>query len=94
MTSPISLPDAALSGDQTAVLHALLIGLAGDYAGTEDVRTKAALAAQIRGASADLAALSADDSKVGDPVDEIAERRAARGAGPAAGAGRSRARSS
>ena len=94
MTSLTSLPDAALSGDRAAVLHALLIGLADDYAGTEDVRTKAALAAQIRGTSADLAAMKADDAKAGDPVDEIAERRAARGAGPAAGAGHPSARSS
>ena len=89
---PMSLPDAALSGDRAAVLQALLIGLANDYSNTDDVRTKAALAAQIRGTSADLTSLSADDSKVGDPIDEIAERRAARGAGPAEGAGRSRAR--
>jgi len=89
-----SLSDAALLGARAAVLHALLISLADDYTGTDDVRTKAALAAQIRGTSADLAALSADDSKVGDPVDEIAKRRAARGAGPAAGAAHPRSRSS
>lgn len=91
MAAKLSLSAAALSGDRAAVLHALLIGLADDYSNTEDVRTKAALAAQIRGTSADLAAL-ADDSKVGDSVDEIAQRRAARGAGPAAGVGKARAR--
>lgn len=90
--APTSLPDAALTGDRAAVLHALLIGLADDYSNTDDVRTKAALAGQIRATSAALAAMKSDDSKVGDPVDEIAARRSARGAGPAAGVGKARTR--
>lgn len=51
---------------------------------------RAPLMAQWRALTADVAAMS-NDSKVGDPVDEIAQRRAARGAGPTASAGRSRA---
>jgi hypothetical protein len=89
-----SLSEAGASGVHADVLRALLAALTADYSDTDDVRTKAALAGQIRAASADLAALTADDAKVGDQVDEIAERRAARGAGPASGQGRARPRSS
>ena len=54
---------------------------------------RAPLMAQWRAITADVAALT-DDSKAGDPIDEIALRRAARGAGPASGPGHTRARSS
>jgi hypothetical protein len=48
------------------------------------------LAAQLRGTLADIATLESDDAKAGDPVDEIAKRRAARGAGSAAGSVRAK----
>lgn len=80
-----SLSEAGASGDRKSVLAALLAELTSDYSGTDDVRTKAALAAQIRATSADLAGIEAQDAKAGDPVDEIAKRRAARGAGATAG---------
>jgi hypothetical protein len=54
---------------------------------------RAPLMAQWRALSAEVAAI-ADDTKVGDPVDEIAQRRASRGAGPAASPSHTRARSS
>jgi hypothetical protein len=49
---------------------------------------RAALAAQYRGTLAELAELAVQTEKVGDPLDEIAARRAARGVA-ASGSGRS-----
>ena len=43
-------------------------------------RDFAALSREYRATMAELATLEATDAKVGDPVDEIAARRAARGA--------------
>lgn len=40
---------------------------------------RASLANQYRATLADLAALAADEGKAGDPVDELAARRSARG---------------
>lgn len=40
---------------------------------------RAPLAAQYRATLAEIATLTADEKKAGDPVDEIAARRAARG---------------
>lgn len=44
-----------------------------------DPEKRAALIAQYRGILSELAALEKDVGKAGDPVDEIAARRAARG---------------
>jgi len=44
-----------------------------------DPDKRAALAAQYRGTLAELADLTKDAEKVGDPIDEVAKRRAARG---------------
>lgn len=63
-----------------------------DSMGESPADKRAPLMAQWRALTTDIVALSDKDSKVGDPVDEIAQRRAARGAGPAAGAGKARAR--
>lgn len=54
-----------------------------------DPARRAPLIAQHRAILAEIAELSKDLTGTGDPVDEIAKRRAARGAGPAKGAGRS-----
>lgn len=52
-----------------------------------DPEKRAPLAAQYRATLGELADLSKDDGKAGDPLDEIAARRAARG-GATAGKGR------
>lgn len=49
---------------------------------------KAALVAQYRATLAEIDELTPEQAKVGDPIDEIAARRAARGAGPAKDQGR------
>jgi hypothetical protein len=54
------------------------------------VDRKAALVAQYRATLAEITALSPAEQKVGDPVDEIAARRSARGAGAAPSASRTR----
>lgn len=55
------------------------------------VGVRAQLAAQYRATLAEIDALDgAANSKAGDLVDEVAQRRAARGAGPAASEGRAR----
>ena len=52
------------------------------------VDRKAALIAQYRATLAEITALTPEQVKVGDPVDEIARRRAARGAGTTKDQGR------
>ena len=49
---------------------------------------RAPLAGQLRGTLAEIEALESRAAKVGDPIDELGARRAARGAGPAAYQGR------
>jgi len=49
---------------------------------------KAALVAQYRATLAEIDELTPEQAKAGDPIDEIAARRAARGAGPAKDQGR------
>lgn len=44
-----------------------------------DADKRAPLASQYRATLAEIAALTADEEKPGDPVDELAARRAARG---------------
>ncbi len=46
---------------------------------------RAPLAGQLRATLAEIEVLESRVVKVGDPVDELGARRAARGAGPAAG---------
>lgn len=53
-----------------------------------DPEKRASLAAQYRGTLAEIEALSKDAGKAGDPLDEIAARRSARGVATA-GKGRS-----
>ncbi|GMA33630.1 hypothetical protein GCM10025875_36220 [Litorihabitans aurantiacus] len=65
--------------DRKAVLEETLDLLMSGLRDEAKGPARAPLAAQIRAVSADLAALSADEGKAGDPVDELAARRAARG---------------
>lgn len=51
---------------------------------------RAPLLAQYRATLAEIAGIESNGAKAGDPVDEIAERRAARGAGTAAGSVRAK----
>jgi len=48
---------------------------------------RAPLAGQLRGTLAEIEALESRAAKVGDPVDELASRRVARGAGTASDQG-------
>lgn len=54
------------------------------------VDRKAALVAQYRATLAEIATLTPEQAKAGDPIDEIAARRAARGAGATKDQGRSK----
>lgn len=78
--------------DRKAVLEETLDLLMSGLRDEAKGPARAPLAAQIRAVSADLAALAVDEGKAGDPVDELAARRAARG-GATARLGRAQGRS-
>jgi len=77
----MSLFDAAVSGDRLATLKALRDVLAVSIEAA-DVDKRAPLAARLTDVLGQIDALQ-PKAKAGDPVDEIAGRRAARGAGSA-----------
>lgn len=82
-----SLPDSARSGDRLATLQALRDTLADQIAETDSGRDMAALSRQLTDVLKQIVDI-APEKKAGDPVDEIAARRAARRSGPAASASR------
>lgn len=87
----MSLHDVAAKGDRLDTLRTLRNRLAQQIDETDSARDVAALSRQLTDVLAQLAEAE-PQTKAGDPVDEIAERRAARGAGAAAGAGRAKRR--
>ena len=64
--------------------------LAWESANEAPADKRAPLLAQYRATLAEIAGLESDGAKAGDPVDEIAKRRAARGTGAAAGSVRAK----
>jgi len=83
----MSLRQTAASGDRLATLEQLRDHLAAAIEGCESMRDLAALAGRLQSVLAEIAEL-APPRQVGDAVDEIAQRRAARRAGAAKGAPR------
>ena len=68
--------------DRLSKLHALEDVL-WESIGSADPEKRAPLVAQFRAVLAEIAVLSKDSAEAGDPVDEIARRRAARRTGTA-----------
>lgn len=91
MTTSESLSSVAATGDRVATLKTLRDVLAEQIETTDSARDVAALSRQLTDVLAQIATLE-PETKAVDPVDEIARRRAARGAGSAAGAGRAAGR--
>lgn len=83
-----SLRTAAESGNRLETLRSLRDTLAGQIDACESGRDMAALSRQLTDVLSQIASL-APEQKAGDPVDEIAARRASRRAGSAAGSPRS-----
>lgn len=81
------LHDIASAGDRLETLRVLRNTLAKQIDDSDSARDVAALSRQLTDVLEQIATL-APEKKAVDPVDEIAQRRAARGAGAAAGAGR------
>lgn len=75
----MSLRESAASGDRVQALKDLRDILAKQITECESGRDLAALTARFQSVLTELAALAKDTGKAGDPVDEIAARRAARG---------------
>lgn len=85
----VALIESASSGDRLQALKDLRDVLATSIAECESARDVAALSNQFRTTLAEIEVLSPRAS-VGDSVDEIARRRAARRSGPAKGADRAK----
>lgn len=77
----MSLPKVAAKGDRLATLKALRDVLASSIV-EADPDKRASLAARLESVLEQIDRLT-PQAKAGDPVDEIAKRRAARGAGTA-----------
>ena len=75
----MSLRDSAASGDRISALRDLRDILAGQIVATDSARDVASLTARFQSVLAEIAELESQEQKVGDPLDEIAARRAARG---------------
>ena len=80
--------DATRSNDRVRSLVALRDTLAGAIDTCDSLRDLATLARQLAEVLAQIDELTPEQAKAGDPIDEIAARRAARGAGPAKDQGR------
>ena len=87
MDQPESVASAVLSDDRRLSLVALRDTLAAAIDRCESMRDLAALSARLSDVLAQIEMLT-PRVEVGDAVDEITARRAARGAGPAAGSSR------
>jgi len=85
----MSLPEAAASGSRLRTLEALRDVLAVSIVEAEPDK-RAPLAARLSEVLEQIDKLT-PAAKVGDPIDEIAKRRSARGAGSTAGKGRAAA---
>lgn len=88
-SSSSSLSDVVAKGDTRASLERLRDAIAADLEGCDSMRDKAALYLRLTDVLTKLDGLPSAGSQ-GDIVDEIATRRAARGAGPAAGSSRAK----
>lgn len=79
MDAPAGLVAAALSGDRVATLRALRDRIAKEIETAEQSRDVAALARQLTLILGEIATLAPPAQKKGTPLDELRERRAARG---------------
>lgn len=75
----MSLRESAASGIQLDALRDLRDIIAGQITDCDSARDVAALSARFQSIIQEIALLSSATGKVGDPVDEISARRAARG---------------
>jgi len=83
------LSESAASGDRLQALRDLRDLLARQIEACESLRDLAALSGRLQAVLAEIAELEPKKAE-GDGIDEIARRRAARRAGSAKGAGRSK----
>lgn len=83
------LSESAASGDRLETLRDLRDLLATQIQGCESLRDLAALSGRLQAVLAEIAELEPKKA-VGDDIDEIARRRAARRSGPAKSPGRAK----
>lgn len=79
----VDLVEASESGDRVETLRALRDILSRQITGTDSGRDVAALAARLVDVLAEIDELAPAAPVKGNPLDELKERRAARGAAPA-----------
>ena len=79
MSRPEGLTAAAASGDRVSTLAALRDLLADEIERSESSRDVAALSRQLTMVMGEIAELAPPAEKKGTPLDELRERRAARG---------------
>lgn len=75
----MTLLESAETGDQLKALRSLRDILAREIDACDSLRDLASLSARFESVVAKIAGLAADSEKKGDPIDEIAARRTARG---------------
>lgn len=83
------LPESAASGVRVDALRDLRDILARQIEACESLRDLAALSGRLQAVLAEIDVLSPKEA-VGDSIDEISQRRAARRSGPAKGPGRAK----